>query len=80
MKLVKGWKKISNQGGYINENTGQTLIVLKKEFSKNFQVLLFEGKQTDKGESKPISPDYSSQPKAEAFAVDWLEKHPDGMV
>jgi len=80
MKLVKGWKKISNQGGYINEKTGQTLIVSKKEFSKNFQVLLFEGKQTGKGESKPISPDYSSQPKAEAFAVDWLEKHPDGMV
>jgi hypothetical protein len=80
MKIVKGWKKISNQGGYINEKTGQTLIVSKKDFSKNFQVLLFEGKQTDKGESKSISPDYSSQPKAEAFAVDWMEKHPDGMV
>ena len=80
MKLIRGWKKISNQGGYINENTGQTLIVSKKEFSKNFQVLLFVGKQTDKEESKPISPDYSSQPRAEAFAVDWMEKHPDGMV
>jgi len=80
MKLVKGWKKISNQGGYVNENTGQTLIVLKKDFSKNFQVLLFAGKQTDKEEGKPISPDYPSEPRAEAFAVDWMEKHPDGMV
>ena len=80
MKLVKGWKKISNQGGYINENTGQTLIVSKKDFSKDFQVLLFVGKQTDKKESKPISPDYSSQSKAEDFAVDWMKKHPDGMV
>jgi hypothetical protein len=80
MKLVKGWRKISNEGGYVNENTGQTLIVSKKEYSKDFQVVLFVGKQTDKNEGKPISPDYSSQPRAEAFAVDWMQKHPNGTV
>lgn len=79
MKLVKGWKKISNQGGYINENTGQTLIVSKREFSEKFQALIFVGKQSDKEEGKPISPEYSSFARAEAFSVDWMQKHPDGM-
>lgn len=80
MKLIKGWKKISNQGGYVNESTGQTLIVSKKEFSKNFHVLLFAGQQTEKNEGKRISPDYSSQSKAEAFAIAWMEKHTHGNV
>ena len=52
MKLVKGWKRISNQGGFVNESTGQTMIVSKKEFSENYHVLLFAGQQTDKNESK----------------------------
>lgn len=80
MKLVKGWKKISNQGGYLNENTGQTLIVLKREFSKNFQVRVFLEKQSDKDEGKPISPEYASFARAEAFSVEWMQKNPDGIV
>ena len=80
MRIIKGWKKISNQGGYINENTGQTLIVSKKEFSENYHVLLFAGEQTNKDESKKISPEFSTKTKAEAFAMNWLEKHPNGMI
>jgi hypothetical protein len=80
MKLIKGWKKISNQGGYVNENTGQTLIISKKEFSQNYHVLLFNGKQTKKEESKIISPDFPTQPKAETFALNWMEKHPNGTI
>lgn len=34
MKLIKGWKKISNEGGFVNETTGQTLIVSKKNSVK----------------------------------------------
>jgi len=80
MKLVKGWKRISNQGGFVNESTGQTMIVSKKEFSENYHVLLFAGQQTDKNESKRISPEFSTESKAEAFAMDWMEKHPNGLA
>ncbi len=81
MKLIKGWKKISNEGGYVNENTGQALIISKKEFSQDYHVLLFCGKQTKKEEeSKKISPDFATQPKAETFALNWMEKHPNGII
>lgn len=80
MKIIKGWKKISNQGGYVNENTGQTLIVSKREFSANYHVLLFPGEQTNEAESKKISPEFSKQTKAEAFALDWMGKHPNGII
>ena len=80
MKLIKGWKTMSNQGGYINENTGQTLTVSKKEFSTNYHVLLFIGEQTCEKEAKIISPDFKTEAKAEAFALDWMGKHPNGMA
>jgi hypothetical protein len=80
MKLIKGWKRISNQGGFVNESTGQTLIVSKKDFSENYHVLLFAREQTDKGESKRISPEFSTEAKAESFTMDLMEKHPNGLV
>jgi len=55
---------MSNQGGYVNEITGQTLIVLKKEFSENYEVLLFAGQQTNTKEGKKISPAFSTKAKA----------------
>jgi len=80
LKLIKGWKKISNEGGYLNETTGQTLIISKKEFSQNYHVLLFVGEQTSKEESKTISPDFHTEAKAETFAINWMGKHPNGMI
>jgi hypothetical protein len=80
MKLIKGWKRMSNQGGYINENTGQTLIISKKEFSQKYHVLLFNGEQINEEESKKISPEFLTQAKAETFAIDWMKKHPNGMI
>ena len=80
MKIIKGWKKISNQGGYVNEETGQTLIVSKKEFSANYHVLLFAEEQTDEAKSKKISPEFPKETKADAFALDWMEKHPNGTI
>lgn len=79
IKIIKGWKKISNQGGYFNENTGQTLIVSRKKFSANFHVLLIAGERTDDNEGKIVSPDYSTESKAEAIAVDLMTKHPNGI-
>ncbi len=79
MRIIKGWKKISNQGGYVNDSTGQTLIVSKKEFSEKYHVLLFIGEQTDKNDSKRISPEFLTEDKAEAFAISMMEKYPNGI-
>jgi hypothetical protein len=42
--------------------------------------LLFIGEQTNKAESKKISPEFSKETKAEAFALNWMGKHPNGMI
>jgi hypothetical protein len=79
MKLVKGWKRISNQGGFVNETTGQTLVVVKKEFGLNYHVLLFAGERTEDSEGKIISPAFETETKAEDFAIDWMKKNPNGI-
>jgi hypothetical protein len=78
MKLVKGWRKMDNQRGFINETTGQTLIVKKKEFGEHYLVLLFSRETTDDDKGEKISPEYPTESKAEAFALAWLNKNPNG--
>jgi hypothetical protein len=56
------------------------VVVLQKEFSNNYHVRLFECGQTEKDDGKTISPDYASKAKADAFAEDWMQKHPNGTV
>jgi hypothetical protein len=80
MKTIKGWRRISNQGGYLNETTGQTLVVSKKEFSQTYHVSLYIGKQTIETDSKRVSPEFATESKAEAYALDWMEKHPNGLA
>jgi hypothetical protein len=77
LKIMRGWRKMDRQRGFLNETTGQNLVVSKKEFSSNYVVLLFPRVRVDdKGES--ISPAYATAPKAEAYALSWMEKHPRG--
>lgn len=78
MKLIKGWKKLSHECGYLNDTSGQTVIVLKKDYSQNYHVQLFECRQTEKDEGKIISPEYATKSKADACAEDWMQKHPNG--
>jgi hypothetical protein len=78
VKILKGWRKISNEGGFLNETTGQTLVIAKKEFGMHYNVLLFSGERTEDAEGKKISPDFSTEAKAEAFAIDWMTKNPNG--
>ncbi|HMK94545.1 MAG TPA: hypothetical protein VK536_04000 [Candidatus Limnocylindrales bacterium] len=78
MKLVNGWKRISNKRGFVNEVTGQTLVIEKQEFGEHYHVLLSEQERTDDGQGNKISPEYSSEAKAEAFAIDWMKKNPNG--
>lgn len=77
MKIVKGWRKMDRQRGFVNETTGQNLVVTKKEFGGDYVVLLFPRVRIDdKGET--VSPEYATASKAEAYALNWMEKHPRG--
>jgi hypothetical protein len=77
MKIVKGWRRIDNQRGYINATTGQNLVVTKKQYGEHYLVLLFpETKDDDEG--REISPEYPTESKAESFAMGWMNKHPKG--
>ncbi len=68
---------MDRQRGFVNETTGQNLVVAKKEFGAQFVVLLFPRVRVDdKGEA--ISPEYATVSKAEACALNWMEKHPAG--
>lgn len=78
MKTLKGWRKISNEGGFLNETTGQTLTVAKAEFGEHYHVLLFEGQRKEDKEGTKISSEYSTEAKAKKFAIDWMMKNPKG--
>jgi hypothetical protein len=77
MKIVKGWRRITNQRGYINAATGQNLIVTKKQYGEHYIVLLFPKAKND-DEGRKISPEFPTETKAESFARDWMNKHPRG--
>ena len=69
---------MDRQRGFVNEATGQNLVVTKKEFGAQYVVLLFPRVRVDdKGET--ISPEYATASKAEAYALNWMEKHSEGM-
>jgi hypothetical protein len=77
LKIIKGWRKMDRQRGFVNEATGQNLVVTKKEFGAQYVVLLFPRVRVDdKGET--ISPEYATASKAEAYALNWMEKHSGG--
>ena len=78
MKIVKGWRRIDNQRGYINATTGQNLIVTKKQYGEHYVVLLFSKAEND-DEGRKISPEFPTESKAESFAMDWMKKHPRGV-
>jgi hypothetical protein len=79
MKIIEGWRRIDNQRGYVNVTTGQNLVVTKKEFGEHFLVMLFPMVKSDDVEGSKLSPEYATESKAEAFAVDWMNKHPRGV-
>ena len=78
MKIVKGWRRMDNERGFMNETTGQNLIVTKKQYGEHYVVLLFP-KVKDEEEERKLSPEFSTEAKAEAFAKDWMSKHPKGI-
>ena len=77
MRIIEGWKRIDNERGYLNATTGQNLVVSKKQFGQHYLVFLFPEVRKE-GEGIRISPEYATESKAEAFAFDWMKKHPKG--
>jgi len=78
LKIVKGWRKMDRQRGFVNETTGQNLVITKREFGPEYVVLLFPRVRIDeKGEA--TSPAYATASKAEAYALNWMAKHPRGL-
>lgn len=80
LKIIKGWRKISHDGGYLNENTGQTLILEKKEFSQTYHASIYAGIPTKEGDKKIVSPEFSTFTKAETYAIDLMKKHTNGIT
>ena len=78
MRIVKGWRRIDNERGFVNETTGQNLVVAKKQFGEHYIVKLFSRMNADE-EGTKISPEFSKKAKADAFAMDWMSKHPSGV-
>jgi hypothetical protein len=79
MKLLKGWRRIDNERGFVNETTGQNVVVTKKRFGQHFLVLLFPGMKTkNETEGRKLSPEYPTEAKAMVFALDWMSSHPEG--
>ena len=61
----------------MNKTKGQNLVATKKEFGEDYVVLLlFQARIDDKGET--ASPEYATASKAEAYALNWIEKHSKG--
>lgn len=78
MKIVKGWRRIDNQRGYMNLTTEQSLVITKKQFGEHYLAMLFPKGKNHDDEGKEVSPAFSISSKAESFALDWMNKHPEG--
>jgi len=79
MRIVKEWRRIDNQRGYVNAATGQSVVVVKKPYGEHFIVMLFPFARKDMEEGRKISPEYATESKAETFALGWMDKHPRGV-
>jgi hypothetical protein len=79
MKILEGWRKMSHERGFQNETTGQMLTVKKKEFGAQFIVWIIPN-EAGEAEGKKISPEFATEVKAQAFALDWMQKNPKGAI
>ncbi len=80
MKDIKGWRKISHEGGYLNETTGQTLVISKKQFSQTFHAIIYVAKPTKESDGKIVSSEFETFEKAEIYAINLMRKNPNGII
>jgi hypothetical protein len=69
MKIVKGWRRIDNERGFMNETTGQNLVVTKKQYGEQYVVLLFP-KVKDDEEGKKFRRNF--RPKQKRKHLQWI--------
>jgi hypothetical protein len=79
VRILKEWRRIDNQRGYVNATTGQNVVVVKKPYGEHYLVMLFPLVRNSAQEGKKISPEYAAESKAETFALGWMDKHPKGV-
>lgn len=81
INIIKGWKQLQHQEGYLNECTGQLLVVEQKQYSLFYHAVVFEGQRKRNSENKgrAVSPEFETEAKAEAYAVKLMSKNPDGI-
>jgi hypothetical protein len=80
MKTIKGWRRIGKDGDYLNENTAQTLTICKKQYGQTYYVSLFAGEKNAEESGKRVSPEFATIAKAKTYAIDLIEKHPNGIA
>ncbi len=80
MKLVIGWRTVSNRRGFVNEVTGETLKVVKAEFGDHYHLLLFTSAGGQTAEGTKVSPEFVTESKATDYAMVWMAKHPKGTI
>lgn len=80
MREIKGWRRIGKEGSHLNESTGQTLMICKKQFGQTFHVSLFGGEIADEADGRNVSPEFATTSKAQAYAISLMEKHPNGIA
>ncbi len=62
----------------MNVTTGQNLIVIKKDFGEHYFVTLSPLVKEDNEGGRKVSPEFTTESRAEAFAIAWMKKHPKG--
>ena len=81
MKIIKGWKMLSHECGYLNDVIRANCWLFQKKNSATTIMFGFLSLgKSRKDEGKTISPDYATKSKADAFAENWMLKHPNGTV
>lgn len=78
MRILKGWKIIDNKRGYMNVTTGENVVVIKKKFGVHYLAVLFPFLRDAYDEGTKITPEYATESKAWACAIDWMNKHANG--
>lgn len=70
MEIVKRWRRIDDQRGYMDVTTEQNLAITKRQFGEHYSAMLSpKGKNPDTRGGR-VSQSFLTKSKAELFALD----------
>ena len=55
------------------------MIVVQKQYSQDYYVLVFAGQPTEQKDARVISPEFQTEAKAQVYAVNLMTKNPNGI-